>query len=257
MRQLAHKSMTGITGIVAAMSKQGQTPIKSMVTWPTGVMSKTGQMSVKLMSGANGAIGSMSKAAQFGMAVKTGYFNITATMAKTGHMPVKSMTAQPGIGSNYSTVSMHTEWQALTQYTNYPFNSFAIFNDIFLGASGTGLYVLSGANDAGTNIDAVARVGIADLGTSHGKKVEYVYVGYRATGDMLLRLNTNDSHVRDYMVKYNGETGLHVKRVKLGKGVVARYWQFEVQNINGADFDLNTLEIKPTILSRRVSGGRA
>jgi len=257
VRQLATKSMTGITGTVAVMAKQGQMPVKSMATWPVGAMAKTAQLGAKSMLGANGSIGSMTKTAQYKSTAKTGYFNITATMTKTGRMAVKSMIAGIAPGSNFVTVSMHTEWQALTQYTNYQFNSYAQFNGVFLGANSTGLHALSGNTDNGVNIDAVLRTGVTDMGTSHLKKNEYVYVGYRATGDLMLRLNTNDSHVRDYRMAYNGETGLHVKRVKLGKGVIARYWQLEVQNINGADFDLNTLEIKPTILGRRVSGGRA
>jgi hypothetical protein len=41
-------------------------------------------------------------------------------------------------------------------------------------------------------------------------------------------------------------------RVKFGKGVKARYWQFEVRNIEGSDFSIDQLQVLPLMLSRRV-----
>ncbi|MHB0965273.1 MAG: hypothetical protein ACYC36_02355 [Bellilinea sp.] len=255
--QRAIKSMSGFSGVVATMSKRGQIPAHIMETWPIGAMVKTARWGIKTAQAVTGSIGSTVKIAQYGIAAKTGYFAITAVSAKIARYPIKSMTAAPVVGSTFSTFAMHTEWQGLSQYTNYPFNSFAQFNGMYLGASSGGLFVLSGATDDGVNIDAVARVGVTDFGTSRLKKVEYAYVGYRTTGDCVLRMITNDAQTRDYRMPTTGETGLHVKRVKLGKGVIARYYQFEIRNLNGADFDLNTLEIKPTIQTRRVQGGRA
>jgi hypothetical protein len=40
--------------------------------------------------------------------------------------------------------------------------------------------------------------------------------------------------------------------VKIGKGLRSRYWQFELVNIDGADFDLDTIEFHPVLLTRRV-----
>ena len=250
-------SMTGESGYVALLNVQMAHFTVEMTSDPFGSIDLQMLGFSSALTGVAGSIGTQAGTTEYFTSVMTGYLQVTGSMAVTIRSFFVSMAADTGVGTNYATVSMHTEWQAITQYTNYPFNSFAQFNNLFMGASSTGLYVLSGANDNGVNIDAIARTGITDMGTSHLKKNEYVYVGYRATGDLKLRINTNDSHVRDYMIRYNGETGLHVKRVKLGKGVIARYWQLEIQNLDGADFDLNTLEIKPTVLSRRVASGRA
>lgn len=251
------KSMEGHAGIVSSKTLQVEHFQRAMQVYPVGAKVIQLQGFQKTTVGLPGVIGSSAKVLQFPTIAKSGYVQVTGVLSRTMRPFVRSLSGDTGVGLNYTVLSMHTEWQALTQYTNYPFNSFARFNGVSLGASSTGLYRLTGDTDNGTAIAATARVGISDLGTSHLKKAEYVYVGCRATGDLMLRVNTNDSHVRDYRIKHNGETGLHVKRVKLGKGVVARYWQFEVQNLDGADFDLNTLEVKPTVLSRRISSGRA
>jgi hypothetical protein len=250
-------SMTGEAGYVASLNVQMAHFTVEMTSDPFGAIDLQMQGFSSVLTGVAGSIGSMAGTAEYFTSVMTGYVQVTGSINVTPQGFSVSMSGSVSTGSSYSTVAMHSEWQAVTQYTNYPFNSFARFNNINLGAHSTGLYALTGDTDNGTAIAAAARVGITDMGTSHLKKVEDVYVGYRANGNLMLRVNTNDSHVRDYMIRHNGETGLHVKKVKLGKGVVARYWQLEVQNIDGADFDLNTLEIKPTVLKRRVSGGRA
>lgn len=157
-------------------------------------------------------------------------------------------------GANAATIAMHTETQALTRYTNYPFNSFARFNGVYLGAKDDGIFALSGANDAGAMIQAAARVGITDFGTSHLKRVDRVYVGYKTNGDMILRVTTEDKTVRDYRMHGLGLFGSHTNIVKFGRGMEARYWQFELRNENGADFELDAMELKPFVLKRRLWG---
>ena len=154
-------------------------------------------------------------------------------------------------------IAMHTERQALTTYSNFPFNSFALFNGVYLAAGDGGLFALAGATDDGAFIDAAARVGITDFGTSHLKRVDRMYVGYRTDGDLVLRVFTDEVTVRDYALKASGASGLHGNHVRIGKGVQARYWQFEIRNTNGSDFELNMIEVKPQVLHRRVGGSDA
>lgn len=153
------------------------------------------------------------------------------------------------------TFAMHTETMALTQYSNFPFNSFAQFNGVYLGASDAGIFALTGATDNGAAINAYARVGITDFATSHLKRVDRAYVGYRSDGDLVLRIITDEVQQRDYLMRRTVATpGIHGNLVRFGKGLAARYWQFEVRNVNGSDFDLNIVELKPTTLRRRFGG---
>jgi hypothetical protein len=160
-------------------------------------------------------------------------------------------------GANFSTIVMHTENMSLSTYDNYNFNSFAKFNGVYLGANGSGIFALSGATDDGVLIKAAARVGITDFGTSHLKRVDRMYVGYRTDGDMVLRVFTDETTSRDYLLTSTGKTGMHGNHVRIGKGLAARYWQFEIQNRFGSDFEMNMIEVKPTVLRRRIGGGDA
>ena len=157
-------------------------------------------------------------------------------------------------GANADTYVLQTMTNALTQYDNYGFNSFARFNGVYLGAKDDGIFALSGADDDSTAIDAYARVGITDMGTSKLKRVDRCYVGYKSDGDMILRVTTEDSEVRDYRVSATGYSRMHTNMVKLGRGMEARYWQFELRNQNGSNFELDTMELLPIPLRRRIWG---
>lgn len=41
--------------------------------------------------------------------------------------------------------------------------------------------------------------------------------------------------------------------MKLGRGAKSRYWQFEIANVDGADFELDTLAADEMATARRVS----
>lgn len=157
----------------------------------------------------------------------------------------------------YPALVMQTETQALTQYDDYPFNSFAAFNGAFLAASEDGVFVLAGDTDNGTLIQACARVGMTDFETSHLKRVDRCYVGYRASGDMVLRVICDETDAREYRLADTHESGLHGNHVRIGRGLYARYWQFELENRLGSDFSLDMIELEPTKLRRRRGGGDA
>jgi hypothetical protein len=42
------------------------------------------------------------------------------------------------------------------------------------------------------------------------------------------------------------------QRVLFALGLRSRYWQFELVNVDGADFEIDELELHPLVLTRRV-----
>ena len=176
-------------------------------------------------------------------------------LQQTGY--TSSVTPAEPDGNVLPAITMHSETGALTQYTNFPFNSMAAFNGMYLAASAEGLFMLGGDQDNGAIIQAAARVGITDFGTSFLKRVDRSYVGYRTDGNLVVRVYTDEVDQRDYLLAATGRLGLHGNHFRIGKGLRARYWQFEIMNQNGADFTLNSIELKPTQLRRRIGGGDA
>lgn len=214
------------------------------------------------LEGGTGVIGEAALTLPVSVFAASGYENTGGSVQLVlPHLQIvatggQSSAAGPATGTA-STLVMHTEQMGLTTYSNFPFNSFAAFNGVFLAASPSGIFTLGGATDNGAIIQAAARVGITDFATSYLKRVDRVYVGYRTDGNLVLRVFTDEVTQRDYLLTATGKSGLHGNHARLGKGLAARYWQFEVRNQDGADFQLNMIELKPVKLKRRVGGGDA
>jgi hypothetical protein len=155
-------------------------------------------------------------------------------------------------GEGYIGYAVNTSNFAVTKYTRYNFNSFMEVNGNYFGAGSDGLYYLEGADDAGTQLDAAARTGIFDFGTNKQKRIPRAYVGIRGDGRLLLKTVTNEDTVRWYEVQ-NVRRTIHSHRVKLGRGVKAAYWQFELSNeMDGSFFEVDNIELVPIVLTRKV-----
>lgn len=156
-------------------------------------------------------------------------------------------------GSN-ATVVMQIENQTLTTYTGYGYNSFARFAGKNLAADGSGVHELVGETDNGVPIVANVALGTTDFGSTFVKALDRLYVGYRSVADMNVSITLDGENTYPYVLAVSDQTGLATQRVKTGKGLAGRYWQFAIANIGGADFSFDTIDVKSAQLARRVNG---
>ena len=151
-------------------------------------------------------------------------------------------------GDSVTTWAMNTRTGAVSEYSNYAFNSFARMGNIYLGASDSGLYTLLGDDDAGTDIVAQIKSGFAQWAGSRFTIFKGIYLGVRGEGDFVLKLVTGDGNTYNYGVSTRD---MRTTRVHTGKGLRARYFSFELIS-TGQDFDLDTIEFVPLVAERRV-----
>lgn len=147
-----------------------------------------------------------------------------------------------------TTWAVNTKTGAVTEYTNYNFNSFAQIGHKYLGATSSGLYELNGDNDAGTNIIAHIKSGYAQFGGSRFSSFKAIYLGMRGNGSFVLKVISGDGQTYNYAVVGKD---MQTSRVHLGKGLRARYFAFELLS-TGQDFDLDDIEFVPLVAQRRV-----
>lgn len=154
---------------------------------------------------------------------------------------------------------MNTESKGLSRYTNYPFNSFAKIGDRYVGCSPQGLHWLDGATDNGDEIHAKLRLGMEDMGTRRLKNIPDAYIGYTSDGVLLLRAiytheATGDRVAATYRLSPREAHEKREHRFKLGRGLKAVDWDFEIENVDGSDFMLDNVEFRPLVLNRRTRG---
>ncbi len=182
--------------------------------------------------------------------------DITGTAAF--NMPVLFLSAQgaSSLASAYRTWVMNVRKGAVTEYNNFSFNSFANFNGACLACGPSGVFVLGTQDtDAGTAITGKYRTAISDLGdTAWVKRVPRIYVDGSQSGDTLFRVITTEGGTRTYNIQWNKLSGQQQRRCPIGKGIKSRFFQFEQENVGGANFSMMSLLTYPTKLRRRIAG---
>jgi hypothetical protein len=150
-------------------------------------------------------------------------------------------------------IVLNTRLKGVVRYEGVQANSFATFAGMHLAATPDGIVALMGETDLGAPIAASITSGTSDLGSIDRKRVEAAYVGYRAANDLEMTLITDEHHEYSYrLVARQIPDRLHGNRVKFGRGVDGRYWQWQLANTAGAQFELASLALYVIPLGRAV-----
>lgn len=159
-------------------------------------------------------------------------------------------------GDTYTGIIMNTENAAVSEYDSFGFNSVArAGTNRYLACRPDGIHELGGDLDEATEIDAYFTTKMFDFESDMFKRMDRAYMGIRNDGSVILKTITRDrdgtKHENWYELEETSDV-MRTQRVKVGKGLKSHYWQYSVTNKQGSDFDLDTIEFKPIILSRRV-----
>lgn len=159
---------------------------------------------------------------------------------------------------HYIAYSINTESKAVTQYANYPFNSFAKLGDRYYGMTPDGIRELEGPDDAGSPIAARFRMAMSNLGTGQMKRMVAAYLGYTSTGELRLKTITVQpdgvKRADHYRLLAQLAGSPREARIKIGQGLRSVYWGFEVESIDGAAFMIDVLDLQPIVVEQRIQG---
>lgn len=160
--------------------------------------------------------------------------------------------SEPVIAQTYRTWVMNTANEALTEYTNSPFNSYASFNGAIYAAGPTGLFTISGEDDNGTNIGWAIRTGFHDDKNTFLKGLSEILMSVRFDGPIRVKIWTDEATSYQYtLVNFRNDV-LHQVRLPTGKGMRSRYYRVELSGMNGAACELESLQIPMEPVKRRV-----
>lgn len=150
---------------------------------------------------------------------------------------------------------VNTKSSAFSEYDNFPFDSVIEVSGTYYAVADDGLYEITGDNDQGEQIDAFIKTGLLDMGSHFIKDAKSAYIGFSTDGRMLMKVTTTQKGRKEewwYELKQSQNGSLRDGRVTIGRGLRAKYWQFEIANVDGADFELDDVQLMYNVLSRRV-----
>lgn len=145
---------------------------------------------------------------------------------------------------------VNLDTNASAQYDDYGFNSFFQRGTDYFGVANDGIYRLTGDTDAGQPIQSLAALVRSTLGAQTVKHVPSVYVGAASDGALILRVDA-DGVVRYYRAR-TASTTLQQHRTDIGRGVRGTYWEFELLNQDGGDFEIADVTLLPVVRDRRI-----
>jgi hypothetical protein len=148
-----------------------------------------------------------------------------------------------------TTWAVNTRTNAVTEYLNYGFRSFARMNDRYIAAGSDGLYELVGDTDNGTAIISELMSGYFQFNEKKLFGIKGAYVAIRGGGRFYLKLIAGDG--REYVYELKAQPNLMTTKVRVGKGISTTYMAFDLVT-EGQDFDLDSLEFIPMTRGRRV-----
>jgi hypothetical protein len=182
--------------------------------------------------------------------------NLTLEAVFSSTLEILTTAILDGIEYDVWAFTLDSEHLPGYRYENFNFNSFARLStgagDLYYGADDTGIYELTGGTDNGTQIRASIITGRHAEGSEHLSQVVSGYLAGTSTGQLVLRVITDTGTIYSYTAEAALGTYPTRQRVKLGKGLKSSFWQFEVKNQNGEDFDLMGVDVLPVVLKRRI-----
>ena len=158
------------------------------------------------------------------------------------------------ISKIYRGIVMNISNQAISTYSGFNFNSLAHFNDEYYGANDQGIFRLGGNKDNLTrDILAKIKTGAMNLGDSVLKYVRDVWLTYRTDGHLQMTfLVDEDEDITSVSQTEYVADKIREERLKCGRGLRGRFYTIVIENMSGADFDIEQISILVDAARRRV-----
>lgn len=150
-----------------------------------------------------------------------------------------------------------------SRYTNFPFNSLAVVSGQLVGLTADGAYLISGATDAGEQINGAVVGDISDamdgdkgpVSVPNVKRPAYLYLSYQTTGTVKFVLGeTGDGVERrhEFELPARAALGMIGGRVQLNDGIESRFFRCGFETVAGAPFAINDARVMFRLLQRRA-----
>jgi hypothetical protein len=182
--------------------------------------------------------------------------NLTLDAVFSSTLEILTHAVLDGIEYDVWAFTLDSEHTPASRYENFNFNSFAKLStgagDLYYAADDTGIFELTGGTDNGTQIQASLLTGRHAEGSEHLQQVLTGYLAGTSTGQLVLRVITDSGAIHSYTAEAALGTNPTRQRVKLGKGLKSNFWQFEIKNQSGEDFNLMNVDVLPVVLKRRI-----
>ena len=171
-------------------------------------------------------------------------------------LSIAAITEDVVAGNNIScTYVYHPDHDSFTEYTEFPFNSYARIGGSYFAASSDGLYLLGGGSDSGVNIEAHILTGMLDFGGHMMSRTPRMYFDFSGDSGLAVSVYTSTDGLRRTEAFTLLLPTAPVDRsacLPLGRGLPSHFWQYRVSNVTGGSLEFTRCAPHVIPLSRSV-----
>jgi hypothetical protein len=140
-------------------------------------------------------------------------------------------------------LSLNGTTAATTQYSNFDFNSYTVINGKLYGSSSSGIFLIEGNTDAGTEIDAHFKTFSTDLNTHVKKRLRTAYVSGNSKGSLIISPVLDNDEGKEYSITLEDTLMFRRQKVHLDRTERGYYVGVRVANVDGVDFTVNNISL--------------
>lgn len=145
---------------------------------------------------------------------------------------------------------LNPENMAITEYTNYSFNSLVFFNGKYFGFTDTGIFELTGVTDDGVAIpEGEVKTGTVNLDIPRVKRLISAWLVARKQGEVELSVTVDENEVYSYRSELVSEK-LEEERIKVGRGIKATVYSFGLKNTGNQPCEVDSLRVMAQPIDR-------
>jgi len=154
-------------------------------------------------------------------------------------------------GEDYISYLLSPETFSISTYSNYDFYGSAKIDGKYLFINKNGLFKYGGDTDDGEDIISRIKTAAMSFGTSNLKQLPNFYMGLSNSNKIVLKVSVDGKADIFYKLNKTSEN-LETQKIAIGKGLIGRYFQFEIITQQNTQFELESLEFYPLTLKRKL-----
>lgn len=158
--------------------------------------------------------------------------------------------------TDYHGWALNTDAKAFSEHRGLQFDSIATVKGRHFAAGPMGIVEITGKTDDGAAIDALVTPFLTDFGTGKFKRLPDIWIGASTDGELFVKVLTRDpatgAKLEDWYL-CTGKQGDNSQphRAEIGRGLKSTFWGLTLANVDGADFRLREIAMRPLVLDRR------
>lgn len=256
----AEADLTALAGSVASIDAALPTVDVSLSALAGGIGSITASLprSGAALVSFMGTAGTISAVVGVISARVDGGFGATGSISAELPRPEASITVLVNAAAQQLVMVVNTSTSAVSTYEDFDFNGFFELGGKYYATGAAGLVQVDvGGTDNGAEISAGLGTGLWTLGSEYQKRVSGAYMTARLGGDMTVTATTDEAATyapSSVTLSQLGVAQLVQRRVPLARGLAGKSWQFEFNNVAGADFDFGGFGVNLDVSARRIQG---